>query len=71
MAAQLQAAMFQEAAKIGGLDVQLVYYRGTDEVRYSPWTTDANELAGAMTKIFCRGRHDPDRENPRAHARRA
>ena len=28
MAAQLQAAMFEEAAKIGGLDVQLVYYRG-------------------------------------------
>ena len=29
MAAQLQAQMFEEAARIGGLDVQLVYYRGT------------------------------------------
>ena len=41
MAARLQASMFQEAAAVGGLDVQLVYYRGTDECRFSRWTGDA------------------------------
>ena len=30
MASKLQAKMFQEAAKIGTLDVQLVYFRGVD-----------------------------------------
>ena len=29
-ACRLQADMFREAAAIGGLDVQLVYYRGLD-----------------------------------------
>jgi hypothetical protein len=53
MAAQLQAAMFEEAAKIGGLDVQLVYYRGTDEVRCSSWFSDAHELVSRMNMIRC------------------
>jgi hypothetical protein len=30
-AAQLQAKMFETVAAIGGLDIQLVYYRGTNE----------------------------------------
>jgi hypothetical protein len=54
MAAQLQASMFEEAAKIGGLDVQLVYYRGADEVRHSSWFSDAHELVGRMNAILCR-----------------
>jgi VWA domain containing CoxE-like protein len=53
MASQLQAAMFEEAAKIGGLDVQLVYYRGTDEVRCSSWFSDAGELVSRMSMIGC------------------
>jgi hypothetical protein len=53
MAAQLQAQMFEEAAKIGGLDVQLVYYRGTDEVRHTSWFSDAHELLGRMSAIRC------------------
>ncbi len=36
-ACQLQADMFREAASIGGLDVQLVYYRGLGECRASRW----------------------------------
>src|SRR5438128_7296066 len=35
-ACRLQADMFREAAAIGGLDVQLVYYRGLAECRASP-----------------------------------
>ena len=53
MAAQLQASMFEEAARIGGLDVQLLYYRGPDEVRHSSWFSDAHELVGRMSAIRC------------------
>jgi hypothetical protein len=54
MAAQLQATMFEEAAKVGGLDVQLLYYRGSDEVRYSPWLSDAHELVSLMSAVRCK-----------------
>jgi hypothetical protein len=54
MAAQLQAAMFEEAAKIGGLDVQLVYFRGSGEVQKSSWLSDAHELVSRMDAIRCR-----------------
>jgi hypothetical protein len=53
MAAQLQASMFEQAAKVGGLDVQLVYYRGADEVRDSSWFSDAHELVSRMNTIRC------------------
>jgi hypothetical protein len=53
LAASLQAAMFEEAAKIGGLGVQLVYYRGTDEMQASPWLSDAHELVTSMNAIRC------------------
>ena len=53
LAAQLTSDMFLEAAKIGGLDVQLVYYRGTDEVKASEWFADAYELVGRMGTIRC------------------
>ena len=55
IACQLQADMFREAGKIGGLDVQLVYYRGLSECRASPWVSDARRLAALMEKIDCRG----------------
>jgi hypothetical protein len=56
-ASQLQADMFREAASIGGLDVQLVYYRGFAECRSSPWVSDGGRLAGLMTRITCEGGH--------------
>jgi hypothetical protein len=52
MASTLQARMFEEAAKIGGLDVQLIYYRA-DEVRCSSWFSDAHELVSRMSMIKC------------------
>jgi hypothetical protein len=54
-ACRLQADMFGEAAAIGGLDVQLVYYRGLAECRASRWVSDARVLGGLMEKIDCRG----------------
>ena len=38
-ACRLQADMFREAAAIGGLDVQLVYYRGLGECRAPRWVS--------------------------------
>ena len=53
-ACRLQADMFREAAGIGGLDVQLVYYRGRDECRASPWVSQPERLAALMERIDCR-----------------
>ena len=56
-ACRLQADMFREAAAIGGLDVQLVYYRGLSECRASRWVSKAEKLAALMEQIDCRGGH--------------
>jgi hypothetical protein len=56
-ACRLQADMFREAASIGGLDVQLVYYRGLAECRASGWVSRAERLAALMERIDCRGGH--------------
>jgi hypothetical protein len=50
----LQAEMFAEVGRIGGLQVQLVFYRG-DECRASDWTDSADALADKMRKISCVG----------------
>jgi len=57
MACQLQGDMFRTVASIGGLNVQLVYYRALDECRASKWVSDPNHLAKLMTKIDCRAGH--------------
>jgi hypothetical protein len=57
MACQLQGSMFKTVASIGGLNVQLVYYRGLDECRASRWVTDPEHLAKLMTRISCHAGH--------------
>jgi hypothetical protein len=54
-ACQLQGEMFREAAAIGGLEVQLVYYRGLNECRASGWIADGTRLASLMSGVSCRG----------------
>src|SRR5688572_11870879 len=56
-ACRLQGDMFNETAAIGGLDVQLVYYRGLAECRASRWVSDARQLGALMERIDCRGGH--------------
>src|SRR5664279_2525842 len=56
-ACALQADMFREAASAGGLDIQLVYFRGLSECRASGWVAGADKLAGLMSAIDCRGGH--------------
>jgi hypothetical protein len=56
-ACQLQAEMFREVATIGGLSVQLVYYRGLSECRASRWVSRPEHLSGLMERIDCRMGH--------------
>jgi hypothetical protein len=56
-ASKLQADMFREAGSVGGLDVQLVYYRGVAECRASPWVGEPQRLATLMARIDCQGGH--------------
>ncbi len=50
----LQAKMFREAAPIGQLDVQLVFFRG-GECRASKWVSSGDHLARLMNVIECVG----------------
>jgi hypothetical protein len=68
-ACRLQAEMFREAGSVGGLDVQLIYYRGFNECRTSPWVSQTERLANLMSAIDCRGGHTQIRK-VLAHARR-
>src|SRR6476619_3452892 len=54
-ACQLQAEMFREAATVGGLDLQLVYYRGLAECRASGWVAEPERFGELMSRIYCRG----------------
>ncbi len=56
-ACALQADMFREAAGAGGLDIQLVYFRGLNECRASGWVAGSDRLARLMSRISCRGGH--------------
>ncbi len=56
IARDLQAQMFREAAPIGRLNVQLVYYRGTGECRqcrHTEWVSSGDYLAHLMNRIDC------------------
>lgn len=55
VACTLQGEMFQEAGRIGSLDIQLVYFRGFGECRASRWVSDTRTLSRIMSGIDCRG----------------
>jgi hypothetical protein len=54
LAAKLQAEMFGAIGGHGGLDVQLVYYRGFNEFVASRWLSDAKSLTAIMSQVACR-----------------
>lgn len=56
-ACHIQAEMFEATRSLGGLDVQLVYFRGFRECRASPWVSDTNELLKRMTAVSCLAGH--------------
>jgi hypothetical protein len=55
MALKLQGDMFGAVKEVGGLDVQLVYFRGMGECRASKWVSDPDALARLMTSVSCHG----------------
>lgn len=55
MALGLQAKMFEAVEQVGGLDVQLIYFRGAGECRASKWVSDPAALARLMTTVHCAG----------------
>ena len=56
-ACELQAEMFHEVASAGGLDMQLVYYRGLGECRASRWISQPDQSAKTMSQIMCEAGH--------------
>jgi hypothetical protein len=55
LALALQSEMFVAVRDVGGLDVQLVYYRGNGECRSSKWVSNPDALARLMTSVKCHG----------------
>ncbi|WP_407527685.1 VWA domain-containing protein [Methylobacterium oryzisoli] len=55
LACSVQAGMFEATARLGGLAVQLVYFRGFGECRASRFVGDPRALTGLMAGITCRG----------------
>lgn len=54
-ACTIQGDMFSETGSIGGLAVQMVFYRGYRECKASKWTTNAEALARIMGAVSCMG----------------
>lgn len=54
-ACQLQGQMFHATDQLGGLHLQLCYYRGFHEFDHSPWLRDSQALLRTMTAVQCLG----------------
>lgn len=54
-ACKIQGEMFEATAALGGLEIQLVFYRGFAECKASRWMTTAAELHRVMRGVFCVG----------------
>jgi hypothetical protein len=52
-ARQIQAEMFSECSSLGGLAIQLCYFRGFGEFRATPWLTDSRILVARMEGVTC------------------
>lgn len=52
-ASQLQAEMFVSARSLGGLNVQLCYFRGFGDFYHSDWHSNGDQLLRKMTGIRC------------------
>jgi hypothetical protein len=53
LATALQSEMFETVAKVGGLEVQLVYFLGVGKFEFSEWTSNAHDLAARMRRVRC------------------
>ncbi len=53
-ACRIQGEMFSATRDLGGLAIQLVYYRGFGEFEASAWFTESKALVTQMTEVRCR-----------------
>ena len=53
VARQLQTEMFLSARSLGGLNLQLCYFRGFAEFFSSRWESDADEIVRVMARMSC------------------
>lgn len=56
-ACHIQAEMFTQTSKLGGLDIQLSYYRGFGDFYASFWVSEPSALLNQMTGVHCLGGH--------------
>ena len=56
-ACHVQGEMFEETAGLGGLAIQLCYYRGFNEFTATDWLTNTADLQGRMAAVRCLGGH--------------
>ena len=54
-ACQIQGEMFQATKALGGLEIQLVYYRGFQEFKATDWLDNSDALVRRMTRVYCVG----------------
>jgi len=52
-AAAIQGQMFHETAQLGGLDIQLAFYRGFGEFKISKWTHEEADMQRWMSAVQC------------------
>jgi len=53
VASQLQTEMFVSTQALGGLNIQLCYFRGFGEFFNSDWQSNADEIVQIMARIHC------------------
>jgi len=55
MALAVQAEMFEAVRDVGGLDVQLIYFRGSGQCSASKWVSQPDALKRLMMSVSCQG----------------
>ena len=54
-ACHIQSEMFVETSALGGLDIQLCFYRGYGEFECSGWLSTSDDLLAQMSATTCAG----------------
>jgi len=54
-ACQIQGQMFESTDSLGGIEIQLAYYRGFRELHASPWLHNSIQLLEVMCRVRCLG----------------
>lgn len=54
MASQVQAEMLDSVQRIGGLEMQVLWFRGFGELKKTPWSRNGLQLARLMSGVSCK-----------------